>query len=54
MVFIIDDKTISDIIRNHEHTNHAGYYFYLSVHYQMERAGWMKKGCFHSAMGFVE
>lgn len=28
MVFIIDDKTISDIIRNHEHTNHAGYYFY--------------------------
>ncbi|WP_213160469.1 hypothetical protein, partial [Escherichia coli] len=50
MVFIIDDKTISDIIRNHEHTNHAGYYFYLSVHYQMERAGWMKKGCFHSAM----
>lgn len=27
MVFIIDDKTISDIIRNHEHTNHAGFYF---------------------------
>lgn len=50
MIFIIDDKTISDIIRNHEHTNHAGYDFYLSVHYQMERAGWMKKGCFHSAM----
>ncbi|EDM9662019.1 hypothetical protein CW452_23770 [Salmonella enterica subsp. enterica serovar Enteritidis] len=50
MVFIIDDKTISDIIRNHEHTNHAGYYFYLSVHYQMERAGWMKKGCFHGTV----
>lgn len=50
MIFIIDYKTISDIIRNQEHTNHAGYYFYLSVHYQMERAGWMKKGCFHSAM----
>uniref|UniRef100_UPI001116E668 hypothetical protein n=1 Tax=Escherichia coli TaxID=562 RepID=UPI001116E668 len=43
MVFIIDDKTISDIIRNHEHTNHAGYYFYLSEHYQMERAGWMTR-----------
>ncbi|ENB6909543.1 hypothetical protein ABIA98_003238 [Salmonella enterica] len=50
MIFVIDDKTISDIIRNQEHTNHAGYYFYLSEHYQMERAGWMKKGCFHSAM----
>ncbi|HAX4856566.1 TPA: hypothetical protein JZF87_004904 [Escherichia coli] len=50
MIFIIDDKTISDIIRNQEHINHAGYYFYLSEHYQMERAGWMKKGCFHSAM----
>ncbi|EAA1215500.1 hypothetical protein DLF22_20690 [Salmonella enterica subsp. enterica] len=23
MIFIIDDETISDIIRNHEHTNHA-------------------------------
>ena len=50
MIFIIDDETISDIIRNQEHTNHAGYDFYLSEHYQMERAGWMKKGCFHSAM----
>ncbi|KDY50056.1 hypothetical protein AB91_4836 [Escherichia coli 2-460-02_S3_C1] len=50
MIFIIDEKTISDIIRNQEHTNHAGYDFYLSEHYQMERAGWMKKGCFHSAM----
>lgn len=50
MIFVIDDKTISDIIRNQEHTNHAGYYFYLSEHYQMERAEWMKKGCFHSAM----
>ncbi len=30
MIFIIDDETISDIIRNKEHTNHAGYYFYLS------------------------
>ncbi|CUW81409.1 conserved hypothetical protein [Escherichia coli] len=50
MIFIIKNKTISDIIRNQEHTNHAGYYFYLSEHYQMERAGWMKKGCFHSAM----
>lgn len=27
MIFIIDDKTISDIIRNQEHSNHAGYYF---------------------------
>lgn len=50
MIFIIKNKTISDIIRNQEHTNHAGYSFYLSEHYQMERAGWMKKGCFHSAM----
>lgn len=50
MIFIIDEKTIPDIIRNQEHTNHTGYDFYLSVHYQMERAGWMKKGCFHSAM----
>lgn len=50
MIFIIYDKTISDIITNPEHTNHAGYYFYLSEHYQMERAGWMKKGGFHSAM----
>nr|QHV89438.1 hypothetical protein AFAJKIAJ_00177 [Escherichia coli] len=48
MIFIIKNKTISDIIRNQEHTNHAGYYFYLSEHYQMERAGWMKKGCFFS------
>ncbi len=24
--------------------------FYLSEHYHMERAGWMKKGCFHSVM----
>ena len=50
MIFSIDDKTISHIIRNQEHTNHTGYSFYLSEHYQMERAGWMKKGCFHSAM----
>ncbi|EDX4486553.1 hypothetical protein BHZ68_004404 [Salmonella enterica subsp. enterica serovar Javiana] len=28
MIFIIDGKTISDIIRNQEHTNHAGYDFY--------------------------
>ncbi|KEN81676.1 hypothetical protein AC84_6268 [Escherichia coli 1-392-07_S4_C1] len=40
MIFIIDEKTIPDIIRNQEHTNHAGYDFYLSEHYQMERAGW--------------
>lgn len=50
MIFIIDDETISDIIRNQEHTNHTKYDFYLSEHYQMERAGWMKKGGFHSAM----
>lgn len=50
MILIVDVKTISDIIRNQEYTNHTGYYFYLSEHYQMERAGWMKKGCFHSAM----
>ena len=43
MIFIIDDKTISDIIRNQEHTNHAGYSFYLSEHYQMERTGWIRK-----------
>ncbi|BEC77350.1 hypothetical protein VEE58_45240 (plasmid) [Escherichia coli] len=43
MIFIIDGKTISDIIRNQEHTNHAGYDFYLSEHYQMERAGWIRK-----------
>lgn len=43
MIFIIADKTISDIIRNQDHTNHAGYYFYLSEHYQMERAGWIRK-----------
>lgn len=43
MIFIIVDKTISDIIRNQDHTNHAGYYFYLSEHYQMERAGWIRK-----------
>lgn len=50
VISIIDDKTISDIIRNQEHTNHTGYDFYLSEHYQTERAEWMKKGCFHSAM----
>lgn len=24
--------------------------YFLTGHYQMECAGWMKKGCFHSAM----
>ncbi|EGC6794765.1 hypothetical protein H9U11_004359 [Salmonella enterica] len=43
MIFVIDDKTISDIIRNQEHTNHAGYDYYLSEYYQMERAGWIRK-----------
>uniref|UniRef100_UPI001CDB0A09 hypothetical protein n=1 Tax=Escherichia coli TaxID=562 RepID=UPI001CDB0A09 len=33
MIFIIDDKTISDIIRNQEHTNHSGYDYYLSEYY---------------------
>ena len=50
MIFIINYEIISDIINNQSHTNHTGYDFYLSEHYQMERAGWMKKGCFHSAM----
>lgn len=50
MIYIIADKAISDIIINQEHTNHTGYYFYLSEHYHMERTGWMKKVCFHSAM----
>lgn len=27
MIFVIKNKTISDIIRNQEHTNHAGYSF---------------------------
>lgn len=43
VIFIIDDKTISDIIRNQEHTNHTWYDFYLSEHYQMKRAGWIRK-----------
>nr|AZQ23291.1 hypothetical protein [Escherichia coli] len=43
MIFIIDDKTISDIIRNQEHTNHSGYDYYLLEYYQMERAGWIRK-----------
>lgn len=43
MIFIIDDKTISNIIRNQEHTNHSGYDYYLSEYYQMERAGWIRK-----------
>lgn len=43
MIFIIDDKTISNIMRNQEHTNHAGYDYYLSEYYQMERAGWIRK-----------
>lgn len=50
MIFIIKHKSMSGIIRNQEYINHTGYDFYLSEHYQMERAGWMKKGCFHSAM----
>lgn len=43
-------KRASDMVIEQYTQNHTGYYFYLSEHYQMERAGWMKKGCFHSAM----
>ncbi len=43
MILIIKNETISDIIRNQKHTNHAGYDFYLSEHYQMECAGWIRK-----------
>lgn len=43
-------KRANDMIVKQHPLNHTGYDFYLSEHYQMECAGWMKNGCFHSAM----
>ncbi|OZP25248.1 hypothetical protein CG701_26070 [Escherichia coli] len=50
VIFIINHEIISDMMFDNLLKNHLRYDFYLTRHYQTERAGWMKKCCFRSAM----
>lgn len=50
MIFIINQIIISDMMITDIEINNSRYDLFLKGYYQMECAGWMKKGCFHSAM----